>query len=781
MPRASRRPEAHQAGPPGNLPGETTSFIGREQEVGELATLLSSTRLLTLTGVGGSGKTRLALHVATRVGPTFRDGVWMVDLASLIDPELLPRTVAASLRLSEESSRPAPRTLVAFLATRELLLVLDNCEHLVPACSDLAAALLRECPSLHILATSREALGAEGETVWLVPPMSLPEQHAVGDIEQVISSEAVQLFAARARAAVRSFRLTPQNAPAVVEICRRLDGIPLGIELAAARVRALAVEQIADRLGDRFELLTEGPRGSHPRHQTLRAAIDWSFSLLLPEEATLMRRLSVFAGGFTLDAAEGVCAGTDAERRLVLDALGHLVDKSLLDVTSHHAPAARYRMLETIRQYAAELLATHGEVPAVRRRHVEWFRTLAEQAGPNLRGSGQAQWVARLDAELDNVRGALDWCRSDERSVDPGLRLAAALGFFWDIRGLWQEGRQWLEVLLARRGTGAPDLLAEARMWAGILAYRQGEYEEARAHLTAALSTWDESPNASAGALAMHFMGHLAHAQGDPEGAARLLSLSVDQFRGLGDRWGIAYSLSCLGDIARITHDDSAADEFLRESLRLHQVIGDPWGAALAALSLGHLAMHQRRYDDALALIFESLRGFRQVGGPRLHIIYCLAALAGVAAQRGELLRAATLLGAVAAHFPDPGSRLEPPYRGDYEGTLARIRHGLTTAAFTQAQQAGAAMTFEQVLGLAEAQPAPAKVQHGSPLTPRERQVAALVSRGLSNHEIARQMQVSPRTAETHVQHILNKLGFDSRAQIAAWAVEQRLLDPRPN
>lgn len=779
MPRASRS-ETRQAVPPGNLPAETTSFIGREQEAEELAALLSTTRLLTLTGTGGSGKTRLALHVARHLGPTFRDGVWMVDLASLLDPELVPQAVAASLQLSEEPSRPVRLTLVAFLATRELLLLLDNCEHLLSACADLAAALLRECPSLHILATSREALGVEGETVWLVPPLSLPELHAAVGMEQAVPSEAVRLFVARARAAVRSFRLTSQNAPAVVEICRRLDGIPLAIELAAARVRALAVEQIADRLGDSFGLLTEGSRGSPPRHQTLRAAMDWSFTLLSTEEAVLIRRLSVFAGGFTLDAAEGVCAGEDAERRGVLDSLSHLVDKSLLDVTGRHAPAARYRMLETIRQYAAERLAASGEVSVVRRRHVEWFRTLAEQAEPGLRGSDQQQWVARLAAELDNVRGALDWCRSDDRFVTPGLRLAAALGFFWDIRGLWQEGRQWLEDLLTRSGEVAPDLLAEARMWAGILAYRQGEYGKARTHLTDALSTWDKSSNPSGAALAMHFMGHLAHAQGNPEGAARLLSVSVDRFRGLGDRWGTAYSLSCLGDIARIRRDDTAADEFLRESLSLHRAIGDPWGTALAALSLGYLAKYQRRYDDALTQIFESMRGFLQVGGPRLHIIYCLAALAGVAAHRGELLRAATLLGAVAAHFPDPGSRLEPPYRGDYEETLGQIRHGLTAAALTQAQQAGAAMTFEQVLGFAEAQSPPARVERGSRLTPRERQVAALVSRGLSNQEIAGQLQVSPRTAETHVQHILNKLGFDSRAQIAAWTVEQRLLDPPP-
>ncbi|MGH2352814.1 MAG: ATP-binding protein, partial [Chloroflexota bacterium] len=411
---------------PHNLPLQLTSFVGRERELPAVRDLLAEHRLVTLTGPGGTGKTRLALQVAADVLPAYPDGVWLVALAALADPALVPHAVAQAVGVREEPGRPLLGTLADALRPKRLLLVLDNCEHLLDACAHLADALLRACPHLRVLATGREALGIAGETAWRVPSLGLPDARHLPPVEVLSQYEAVRLFIDRALAVQPGFRVTNQNALAVVQVCARLDGIPLAIELAAARVRVLPVEQLLVRLEDRFRLLSGGSRTALERHQTLRAAVDWSYDLLTEPENAVFARLAVFAGGFTLDAAEAVCAGDGIEAVEVLDLLTHLVDKSLAVVDEQPDGTARYRLLETLRHYAREKLAAREEADTVRAQHATHYLALAEQADPELRGPRGAGWLDRLRRDLDNMREALAWAEAGGEA-ELGLRLAAAL------------------------------------------------------------------------------------------------------------------------------------------------------------------------------------------------------------------------------------------------------------------------------------------------------------------------------------------------------------------
>jgi predicted ATPase len=401
-----------------NLPVELSSFIGREREISEVEGLLAETRLLTLTGTGGCGKTRLALRVAGNLRERFEDGVWWVSLAPLTSPDLTPKSVASALGMHEQPGRSTTEALSDHLRFRDLILVLDNCEHLIEACAALAEALLLCCPNLKILATSREPLGVAGEATWPVPSLSLPTAHRRPPVEELVRYEAVRLFVERAAAARPDFAPTEHNAPVVVEVCRELDGIPLAIELAAARTKVLTIEQIAGRLGDSFRLLTGGSRTVLPRQRTLRATIEWSFELLPEEERTMFRRLSVFAGGFTLEATEEVCSGGGIAEEGVFDLLSRLVDKSLI-VTEERDGHARYRMLETVRQYGAEKLRDAGELQVIQQRHADFFLAMAEEAEFGMVGPDQAAWLGRLEEEHDNVRAALGWLQ--EGDAEQGL------------------------------------------------------------------------------------------------------------------------------------------------------------------------------------------------------------------------------------------------------------------------------------------------------------------------------------------------------------------------
>jgi non-specific serine/threonine protein kinase len=541
---------------PNNLPRQLTSFVGRERELAEVKRLLGEAPLLTLTGAGGAGKTRLALRVAAEASGDFADGVWLVELAPLANPTLVPQAVATALGVREAPGRALTDTLTEYLHTREILLVFDNCEHLVAAAAQLTETLLQACPRLRILATSREALGLAGELAWRVPSLTLPDPDRFagagpGAESILVEYEAVRLFLDRATFALPSFALSDQNAPTIAQICRRLDGMPLAIELAAARVRALTVEQIAERLDDRFRLLTGGSRTSLPRQQTLRATVDWSYDLLSEAERVLLHHLSVFSGGWALEAAEAVCGGDAVPSSAVLDLLVQLVDRSLV-LAEPQGVEERYRLLETVRQYAREKLLEAGEANGVRDRHRDYFLSLAEQADPELRGREQLTWLERLTREQDNLRAAIEWSLTRD-PAETALRLAGALGWFWDLRGHWSEGRAWVErcLELATPNDAQPDRTAT----------QVAPWVRGRIFLAA---------------------GILALVQTDFAAARPSLEEAIQLSRSAGDHWGVARALMSLAPVEAYQGRHGEAAAHLQEGLALFRAVGDKWGTALA-------------------------------------------------------------------------------------------------------------------------------------------------------------------------------------------------------
>ncbi len=737
---------------PNNLPLQLTSFIGREAEMHEARRLLQRTRLLTLTGPGGCGKTRLALQVAADYVGRYGDGVWLVELAARSDPKVVPQAVAQSLHVREELGRPLPLTLADYLRPKELLLVLDNCEHLIEACAHLATHLLSACPRVRILATSREALGVAGETTWPVPSLSLPDLDRLPPTDRLTEYEALRLFIERATSAVPAFTVNDRNVAALAQVCRRLDGIPLAIELAAARVKVLSLEQIAQRLDDRFRLLTGGSRTALPRQQTLRALIDWSWDLLSEQERTLLRRLAVVAGGWTLAAAEAVCAGPDIDQAEVLDLLSRLVDKSLVlaglvweGQAPDGLPEARYRLLETIRQYSAEKLLASGEAAALRARHRDWYLHLAEAAEPELRGPRQAAWFDRLEIEHDNLRAALEWSRAEEGGAETGLRLAGVLSRLWYVRGHLGEGRDWLHALLAQSPQSSPAVRAKALHAAGSLARDQGDYARAAALYEEAMALRRALGDRQGAATSLQQRGAVAFDQGDYEQAQALLAQSLRVFRDMGYKRGMAISLNYQGTVALYQADYGPATALLAESLALSREVGEKWGAALSLNNLGHVALSQGDYRraavlfresqalyretgdkrgialslgslgeaaqcegdhaQALALYKESLALYRGVGDKR-GIATCLEGLAAVSQAGGLPDRAARLFGAAETLREAIGSPLPPAVCTDYDRDVASARAALEAEAFARAWAEGRAMALEQAVEYALAQAA---------------------------------------------------------------------------
>jgi non-specific serine/threonine protein kinase len=629
-------PLASPKAQPSNLPLALTSFIGREEEQAAVRALLGTARLVTLTGAGGAGKTRLALAVAGELLAEYPEGVWLVELASLADPALVVQAVVQTLGLREEVGQSLLGTLLVYLKGQHLLLVLDNCEHLVAACAELATALLRGCPHLHILATSREGLGVGGEQLYQVPSLATPPLDHLPSSAELGRYAAVALFVARAQERRTDFALTAQNSRAVAQVCARLDGMPLAIELAAARVGSLPVEAVAARLDDRFRLLTTGPRTAMPRQQTLRATLDWSYDLLSEGEQRLLHRLSVFAGGWTLAAAEAVCSGARIETWEVLDLLGGLVNKSLvlLEEAGLEGEQGRYRLLETVRQYAQEQLAAAGEAAAVRDRHLAYFRALAEEAEPQLIGPEQDQWLDRLEAEHDNLRAALGWARACEAGEE-GLRLVGALWRFWDVRGYLSEGRGWLETALASSGSAAPLVRATALSGAGNLAQSQGDYVRVVALHEEALALLRELGDKQGIAGSLNSLGGVALVQGDYPHATALYEESLTLQRELGNKQGVALSLGNLGNVALAQGDYAYATALYEDSLTLQRELGNKAAIAGYLGNVGLLVMLRGDYAQAWALLEEGLALFRDLGYP-LGIGYSLNNLGTVAFRQGD-------------------------------------------------------------------------------------------------------------------------------------------------
>ena len=668
---------------PNNLPRYLTSFVGRRREIGEVKKLLSSTFLLTLTGPGGCGKTRLALQVAADLLDTYPDGAWLLALAPLTDSDLVSQELATTLRVREQPPRPLLATLVDALQSKELLLILDNCEHLVAACAHLADVLLRACPKLRVLATSRETLGVAGETSWSVPSLSLPDPRQALRTEQLSEYEAVHLFADRASAVLPTFRLNDRNAQPVAQICRRLDGIPLAIELAAARVKVLAVEQIVDRLDDRFQLLTGGSRTVLPRHRTLRAAMDWSYDLLLEPERDLLRRLSVFAGGWTLEAAEAVCCSDDGvEKSAILDLLTQLVDKSLL-VVETQSGETRYRFLETVRQYANDKLVEVGESERLRTRHLDFFLKQAE-AVQDLTGPAVDAWTQRMETEHDNMRAALDWS-STSGAMGTTLRLAVALSPFWNRRSYWTEGRKWLELVLASTSGASPSLRAEALQGAGMLAWFQGDIRRAVPRLEESVALSRELGDKKTMADALNTLGITAYRQGDYGRTVALLEESLELSRELGRTE--PFALYLLGIVSRLRGDYERAEALGKESLAANRELGRKRYTALALDSLGLVEYCRGNYQQAHALCEEGLVLFRELGD-KFGIASALNSLALVASGRGDYEQAGALSGeslTISRETSDKGATARSliirgraaAYLGEYERGEAVLKESL--------------------------------------------------------------------------------------------------------
>lgn len=679
------------------LPQQLTSFIGREREIEKVKRLLSSTRLLTLMGSGGCGKTRLALQVAVEMMDDFKDGVWLVELSTISEGTLIPQIVASALEVHEEGGRSITGTLLDHLKQKSLLLILDNCEHLVQVCASLVETLLRSCPNLHVLATSREALDNAGEVTFRVPSLSAPNPKRVSSLNTLMQYEAVRLFIDRAVAAQPSFTVTAENAPAVAQISHRLDGIPLAIELAAARVKMMNVEKIAERLDDRFRLLTGGRRTALPRQQTLRAAIDWSYDLLSEQEQMALRRVAVFAGGWTLEAAEAVCVGEAVEEWEVMDLLSSLIDKSLVQIEEQEK-GSRFRLLETVRQYSNDRVEEAGEGALLRRCHYDYFFHLVDSAVPYLHGSEQTTFLDLLETEYDNVRGALEWCQQQPDLSAHGLRLAGSLWRFWYMRDYYEEGRNWISSFLQVTETlEVCSARANALRGLGLLMQSQGDHKGAMDVLSDSVKIFRKLGDEEGLARALGALGHVAWDQCDLEAARPPLEESLLLFRKMHDPWGIAIMLKNLGNVARNQEDVATAKLLFEESLSISNQVGDERGLASALDGLGRVVQIDGDYPSARNYFQESLTHWQQLGN-RHGAILAIEGLAGLAATKEDAQKGACLLGAADALRKEVGAPLSPAERADHERNLDAIRVSMSEEAFSIAWRKGQGMAFDDAM-----------------------------------------------------------------------------------
>lgn len=677
---------------PNNLPVEPTPFIGRGREIQEVLSLMHrpAARLVTLTGPGGSGKTRLALQVGSALVDEFADGVYFVSLAAVGDAGLMAPTIAQTLQVREEASRPAAEVLQEYLRNKKLLLILDNFEHIREAAADVSA-LLSVCPGLRVLVTSRAVLNQYGEYAFEVPPLSVPEPGRLPDPASFFQYESVALFVERAQAVKASFEVTPDNADAIAGICRQLDGLPLAIELAAARIRILPPRALLARLESRLSLLTGGFQGRPERQQTLRAAIDWSFGLLEPADRSLFARLSVFVGGCELEAAEAVCTGDGGLGSDVLDSIATLVENSLLRQVGEDEP--RFVMLETIREYALEQLREEGTAAQIASRHAQYFLSLGLEADPELRGPEQGMWLRRLEAEHDNLRAALG--RFLEGSdPEPGLRLAAALWRFWWVRGHFKEGRGWLERLLAT-GSGTPAVRAAALSGMANIVWSQGDLDLAESLHRGALELRQAAGDAVGIASSLNNLGLVTEQRGHFEEAAGWYQEGLGVARETGDTWLTALLLGNLGGVMGNQHRYSEATEYGEESLRLWRTIGDRASEGRVLNNLMDVALDAGDYGRAAALQRESLELYRRLDYQE-NVAFCLEGAARILTAVGRAEEAIHLWGAAETLRETLGQPLPEVNRVDRDASFSEARAQLGENAFQRAWREGRLLATEE-------------------------------------------------------------------------------------
>ncbi len=807
-----------------------TELVGRQREIAAAVRILrDGQRLLTLTGPGGVGKTRLSLAIANSAVDLFPDGTVFVSLAPIADPELVPGLVAAAFDVSVGDPRSVVPAVAARVGGHTLLLVVDNFEHVLAA-APLITALLAECPALSVLATSRSPLHLSGEYALPVPTLSLPNRDQADRFEGLEQYEAVQLFIRRARAACGEFSLTPQNASSVIEICRKLDGLPLAIELATARLRVLPPQALLERLQHGLPLLSGGAQDTPPRLRTMGDAVAWSYDLLTPAQQWLFRRLGVFVGGSTVDAVEAACA--DGLHDVTpLEELSSLVDQSLIRRSSQAGPPTepRFEMLQVVREFAMDRLAVAGEEDLAQRAHAQYFRQLAERAG-EARGLDQERWHVRVADELNNIRAALAWSVSDARQpadLEAALELAGALWFFWmHHTSAPGEARLWLTRALEVAPAGRSAARGKALLALGAIEWRQGDYGLARLHLDHSEEIFREIGDFQGLAHTFHLAAHVLFEGQDFSHARELFEVSREAYARAGDLLGglplvgdlgmVAYhqgdyetarglfeaclrtcreqgvtdhaadSLNRLGDLARLAGDFVHAQALYSESLAMWQSVRGSPGIASALHKLGQTARRRGDAHEARRLLAESLSLQREIGNKQ-GVIECLVALAGLALEWGPSERGVALLAASEALLDGLGAPLAPADRTDFERDLAYGKASLSAQEWATANQKGRSLSVTEALFLALASPPAHPIEpgavagtlaSGSVLSPRETEVASLIAQGLSNREIAAELVITEKTAANHVEHIMAKLNLRSRAQIAVWAVRHDLAPP---
>ncbi len=758
----------------GNLPVELSSFVGRAAELSEIRKLLSTAHVITLTGPGGIGKSRLALRAAHKLGRHFPDGVWLVELAELDGPDLLAYALAGSMRVQERRDGAIEDALMAHLRERRLLVVLDNCEHLLDACRRLVASVVSECESVRILCTSRERLDVPGEAVVAVSALDVPADGDQVSVAGLAEVEALRLLVDRAVAVAPDFALTDANSRAASEICRRLDGLPLAIELAAVRLASMTADDLRERLDDRLRLLAAARTTGAGRSQTLRATVDWSYELLSEDERTVWRRLSVFAGSFGLDAAEDVCSGAGLVRERIVDLVGSLVAKSILTM-GHRSRRGRYRLLETLRLYGAQRLDEADEKVELARQHAAWYaERFSDGDRPWWGTPEQGEIFETLDVEWANVEAALDFFTGSAPDAATGLRLATDLWLYWLVRGRYRVGSRRLATFLAM--APAPTPARAMALWAfGLLSQATGDFTSALSAVEEARRVCEQTGGDRELGYALFGLGLVHLRLGNTELAVDFAAQSRERMLQVDDPMGLALCLYFLATAVATASRLGDARRLANDGLRASEQAGDKLGYGILSGMVGTLEWLLGDTEAAEARLKDAVRT-QDLIGHRWGMLTSIEGLAWVAASSEELERASLLLGASAALAQELGIALLPDAQAHHDACEAAVRTGLDEARYLTCWERGYALARGQVVAAAleDALPAsgrPAADGHevGDELSDRELEVARLAANGMTNPAIAADLFVSVATVKTHVSHILGKLGLQSRVQLANW------------